>query len=78
MCLGAASGGIKFCMLPCNQCNFATHEKKVKVTPNHLYILGEKILGSAIGIGIHFGTSSWRTPPPEMIGNAFFNLYLKR
>lgn len=42
LCLGAVNGGIKFCMLPCDKCGFTTHGKKVKVYPDHVYILGGK------------------------------------
>ncbi len=42
MCLGAVNSGVKFCMLPCDKCGFTTHGKKVKVFPDHIYILGGK------------------------------------
>jgi hypothetical protein len=38
MCLGAVNGGVKFCMLSCDECSVAAHAKKVKVEPNNVYI----------------------------------------
>lgn len=38
MCLGAVSGGVKFCTLDSSVCSFTTHAKKVEVRPGAIYI----------------------------------------
>jgi hypothetical protein len=38
LCLGAVSGGIKFCLSPANQCSIGAHAKKVDFHPSHVYI----------------------------------------
>ena len=38
MCCGAVAGGVKFCTLGEQSCSFTTHNRKVEVSPGHVYI----------------------------------------
>lgn len=38
ICMGAVNGGVKFCTLGADTCSYSTHEKKVSVKENHIYI----------------------------------------
>jgi len=38
LCLGAVNSGIKFCLLPADQCSVGEHSKKVDIHPSYIYI----------------------------------------
>lgn len=38
LCLGAVSGGVKFCMLSNDKCSMQAHSRKVQVEPDTVYI----------------------------------------
>jgi hypothetical protein len=42
LCLGAVSGGVKFCMLSNDKCSIQAHSRKVQVEPDTVYISGGK------------------------------------
>jgi hypothetical protein len=38
LCKGTVNGGVKFCLLPSDQCTIGAHSKKVSVDGSHVYI----------------------------------------
>jgi hypothetical protein len=81
LCLGAVSGGVKFCLLPGDKCTIAAHSKKVNVEPIHVYINGGGGEFSFHGptcshciIGASFNTYAWRITPSGRLA-AYFSKF---